>query len=56
MINKAELEGLYRDYIACLNRRDWARLGRCATASQMDTVADELLTARTLATAVKAIT
>lgn len=24
----AELAGLYRDYIACLNRRDWPALGR----------------------------
>ncbi len=27
-MTKADLVDLYRDYIACLNRRDWAQLGR----------------------------
>jgi len=27
-VTKAELADLYRDYIACLNRQDWPRLGR----------------------------
>lgn len=27
-MTKAELADLYRDYIACLNRQDWPRLGR----------------------------
>ena len=27
-MNETDLAGLYRDYIACLNRRDWAALGR----------------------------
>ncbi len=27
-MDAAELAGLYRDYIACLNRRDWPRLGQ----------------------------
>jgi predicted ester cyclase len=26
-MTRDELAGLYRDYIACLNRRDWAALG-----------------------------
>lgn len=25
-MTKAELQGIYRDYIACLNRQDWSRL------------------------------
>ena len=27
-MNKTELADLYRDYIACLNAQDWARLGQ----------------------------
>jgi predicted ester cyclase len=27
-MNRSELAGIYRDYIACLNRRDWPQLGR----------------------------
>ncbi|QTP54185.1 SnoaL-like domain-containing protein [Billgrantia sulfidoxydans] len=27
-MNKSELSNIYRDYIACLNRRDWSALGR----------------------------
>jgi predicted ester cyclase len=27
-MDKAELADIYRDYIACLNRQDWPRLGR----------------------------
>jgi predicted ester cyclase len=27
-MDKSRLSALYRDYIACLNRRDWAALGR----------------------------
>jgi len=27
-MNKAGLSGIYRDYIACLNKQDWARLGQ----------------------------
>ena len=27
-MNKADLSDIYRDYIACLNRQDWPKLGR----------------------------
>jgi predicted ester cyclase len=27
-VNKTELIGIYRDYIACLNRQDWRKLGQ----------------------------
>jgi predicted ester cyclase len=27
-MSRDQLEALYRDYIACLNRQDWAQLGR----------------------------
>ena len=28
VINKTDLSGIYRDYIACLTRQDWAKLGQ----------------------------
>ena len=27
-MNKTNLSGIYRDYIACLNKQDWPRLGQ----------------------------
>lgn len=30
-MTKADLSSIYRDYIACLNRQDWAQLGQFVT-------------------------